>query len=90
MADEKSTKTMQPEATKEKDDDLYTPPDQSLFDFATKGPDRITEQRKREKEQLAKQQRTVVLVLGIVVALLVVGGLVAIVVNTLSSGPPPG
>ncbi len=70
-------------ATTSVTDEIYTPPDQSLFDFATKHEDRVTERHRREKEQVAHQQRVVMLVVGAVLALAVGGGLIAIIASTL-------
>jgi hypothetical protein len=77
-------KPANPTAQSATDDEIYTPPDQSLFDFATKHDDLASERHRKEKVQLAHQQHVVALIGGIVVALIVVGIVVAIVINTLS------
>lgn len=69
--------------TAAQDDDIYTPPDQSLFDFATKHEDRATERHRVEKQQIAHQQHIIVLVLGAIVALGIGGALIAILVNAM-------
>lgn len=66
------------------DDEIYTPPDQSLFDFSTNFDDRAVERRKREKDQLAHQQHVIVLIAGIVLAVLVAGGIVFAVISKIN------
>jgi len=62
------------------DEEIYAPPDQSLFDFSTNFTDRAVDRRKHEKEQLAHQQHVIVLIAGIVLAVLLAGGIVFAVI----------
>jgi hypothetical protein len=69
--------------TTKQDDEIYAPPDQSLFDFSTKHEDRTTERRRKEKAQIAHQQKIVLLIAGAILGLGVAGALIAIIVSTL-------
>lgn len=78
-----STATETPEVKRGDLPSPYTPIDQSVFEHQTGETEDRLERRRREKEELQRQQQIISLVAGIVVGLVVVVGIVAIIINSL-------